>query len=74
MGFSHDHRKTTTLVEGLRLSETSRGWYSMGRSTESVSSPERTVSAPSALIGKLVDLFQLAECANHSSSCGYDPV
>ena len=33
---------------------------------------ERTVSGLRSLIGKLVDLFQPQECANHFSSCGYD--
>jgi transposase len=35
---------------------------------------ERTVSGLWSLIGKLVDLFQLQECANYFSSRGYDPV
>jgi len=26
-----------------------------------------------ALIGRLVDTFQLSECANYFSSCGYEP-
>ncbi len=34
---------------------------------------ERTVSGLWDLIGQLVDLFELAECANYFSSCGYDP-
>lgn len=34
---------------------------------------ERTVAGLSALIGKLIDIFQPAECANYFSSCGYDP-
>ena len=34
---------------------------------------ERTVSGLWDLIGKLVDIFQPAECANYFSSCGYDP-
>ena len=34
---------------------------------------ERTVSGLWDLIGKLVDTFQPAECANYFSSCGYDP-
>ena len=34
---------------------------------------ERTVSGLWTLIGKLVDIFQPAECANYFSSCGYDP-
>ena len=34
---------------------------------------ERTVSGLWSLIGKLVDIFQPAECANYFSSCGYDP-
>jgi transposase len=33
---------------------------------------ERTVSGLRDLIGKLVDIFQPTECANHFSSCGYD--
>ena len=34
---------------------------------------ERTVEGLWDLIGKLVDLFQPAECTNYFSSCGYDP-
>ena len=34
---------------------------------------ERTVAGLWALIGKLVDIFRPAECANYFSSCGYDP-
>ena len=34
---------------------------------------ERTVSGLWSLIGKLVDIFQPAECANYFSSCGYEP-
>jgi transposase len=34
---------------------------------------ERTVSGLGDLIGKLVDIFQPAECANYFTSCGYDP-
>jgi transposase len=34
---------------------------------------ERTVSGLWDLIGKLVDIFQPAECANYFTSCGYDP-
>jgi len=34
---------------------------------------ERTVNGLWGLIGKLVDIFQPAECANYFSSCGYDP-
>ncbi|HJS40120.1 MAG TPA: transposase [Sphingomicrobium sp.] len=34
---------------------------------------ERTVSGLWSLIGKLVDIFQPAECANYFSSCEYDP-
>ena len=34
---------------------------------------ERTVNGLWSLIGKLVDIFQPAECANYFSSCGYDP-
>lgn len=32
---------------------------------------ERTVSGLRNLIGRLVDIFQPAECANHFMSCGY---
>ena len=34
---------------------------------------ERTVNGLWDLIGKLVDIFQPAECANYFSSCGYEP-
>lgn len=34
---------------------------------------ERTVSGLWKLIGKLVDIFRLDECANYFRSCGYDP-
>lgn len=34
---------------------------------------ERTVSGLWGLIGRLVDIFRPAECANYFSSCGYDP-
>ena len=34
---------------------------------------ERTVAGLWALIGKLTDIFQPAECANYFTSCGYDP-
>lgn len=34
---------------------------------------ERTVSGLWKLIGRLVDLFQPAECANYFKSCGYEP-
>lgn len=34
---------------------------------------ERAVAGLWDLIGKLVDTFQPAECANYFSSCGYDP-
>jgi hypothetical protein len=34
---------------------------------------ERTVSGLWDLIGRLVDIFKPAECANYFSSCGYDP-
>lgn len=34
---------------------------------------ERTVSGLWGLIGRLVDIFQPAECSNYFSSCGYDP-
>ena len=34
---------------------------------------ERTVRGLWDLIGRLVDIFQPAECANYFSSCGYDP-
>ena len=33
---------------------------------------ERTVASLWGLIGKLVDIFQPNECANYSSSYGYD--
>lgn len=33
----------------------------------------RTVGGLWDLIGRLVDIFQPAECANHLCSCGYDP-
>lgn len=33
---------------------------------------ERTVSGLWSLIGRLVDLFRAAECANYFRSCGYD--
>jgi transposase len=35
--------------------------------------PERTVTGLWDLIGKLVDIFQPAECTNYFSACGYDP-
>ena len=34
---------------------------------------ERTVGGLWDLIGRLVDIFKPAECANYFSSCGYDP-
>lgn len=34
---------------------------------------ERTVSGFWDLFGRLVDLFEPAECANYFNSCGYDP-
>jgi transposase len=34
---------------------------------------ERTVTGLWDLIGRLVDIFQPAECANYFSSCGYEP-
>ena len=34
---------------------------------------ERTVAGLWDLIGKLVDIFQPAECTNYFSACGYDP-
>lgn len=34
---------------------------------------ERTVGSLWDLIGRLVDIFKPAECANYFSSCGYDP-
>jgi transposase len=34
---------------------------------------ERTVSWLWDLIGRLVDIFQPAECANYFKSCGYEP-
>ncbi len=34
---------------------------------------ERTVGGLWDLIGRLVDIFQPAECANYFSSCGYEP-
>jgi hypothetical protein len=34
---------------------------------------ERTVSGLWDLIGRLVDIFQPAECANYFKSCGYEP-
>jgi len=34
---------------------------------------DRTVAGLWELIGKLVDIFLPAECANYFSSCGYDP-
>ena len=34
---------------------------------------ERTVTGLWDLIGKLVDIFHPAECANYFTSCGYDP-
>jgi hypothetical protein len=34
---------------------------------------ERTIAGLRSLIGRLVDLFQPAECANCSKSCGYEP-
>ena len=34
---------------------------------------ERTVSGLWSLIGRLVDLFHPAECANYFKSCGYEP-
>ena len=33
---------------------------------------ERTVSGLWGFIGRLVDIFQPAECVNYFSSCGYD--
>jgi hypothetical protein len=33
---------------------------------------ERTVSGLWDLIGRLVDIFQPAECANYFKSCGYE--
>jgi transposase len=34
---------------------------------------ERTVGGLWDFIGRLVDIFQPAECANYLSSCGYEP-
>ena len=34
---------------------------------------ERTVSGLWSLIGRLVELFKPAECANYFKSCGYEP-
>ncbi|MBF0326941.1 MAG: IS630 family transposase, partial [Alphaproteobacteria bacterium] len=34
---------------------------------------ERTVTGLWSLIGRLVDLFLPAECANYFRSCGYEP-
>ena len=34
---------------------------------------ERTISGLWSLIGRLVDLFKPAECANYFKSCGYEP-
>jgi hypothetical protein len=34
---------------------------------------ERTVGGLWDLIGRLVDIFHPAECANYFRSCGYDP-
>jgi transposase len=34
---------------------------------------ERTVSGSWDLIGRLVEIFQPAECANYFKSCGYEP-
>ncbi|WP_430387131.1 transposase [Blastomonas fulva] len=34
---------------------------------------ERSVGGLWDLIGRLIDIFQPAECANYFSSCGYDP-
>jgi transposase len=34
---------------------------------------ERTVSGLWDLIGRLIDIFKPAECANYFSSCGYEP-
>ena len=34
---------------------------------------ERTVSGLWGLIGRLIDIFQPAECANYFRSCGYEP-
>lgn len=34
---------------------------------------ERTVDGLWHLIGKLIGIFQPAECANYFNSCGYDP-
>lgn len=34
---------------------------------------ERTVRVPWDLIGRLADIFQPNECANHFRSCGYEP-
>lgn len=34
---------------------------------------ERTVSGLWSLIGRLVDIYKPAECADYFSSCGYEP-
>ena len=141
MGFPHDHRKTTTLVAGLRMTgmvapmvldgpingewfeacvrqvlvpELRQGGIVIMDNLSSHKRPivrevieaagatvlflppyspdfnpiekafaklkallrkevERTVSGLWSLIGRRVDLFQPAKCANYFKSCGYEP-
>jgi len=67
MGFPHGHRKTTTLVAGLRMT---------GMIAPMVL--DRPINGDWFeayvwdLIGRLVDIFEPAECANYFRSCGYE--
>jgi len=106
MGFPHGHRKTSTLVAGLRMTgmvapmvldgPTGGDWFEAAGARLMFLPPyspnfnpiekafsrlkamlrkigERTENCLWGLIGRLVDIFQPAECANYFSSCGHDP-
>ena len=56
------------------MSKPARAPFHNHRGSNSADRPAaRTVSGLWDLIGRLVDLFEPAECANCFSSCGYDP-
>jgi hypothetical protein len=85
MGLPHGHRKTTTLVTGLRMTGMIAPMVLDGPDFNPIEKAfsrlkamlrkagEQTVSGLWGLIGKLVDIFQPDECANYFKSCGYEP-
>lgn len=87
MGCPHGHRKTTTLVAGLRMTEAADARLlflppcSPDFNRSSRPSPASRPPAkrrpphhppPMKAIGRTIDLYTPQECANYFANCRYD--